>query len=292
MSHTSWMVRTSARLYRRLFVLYPRSFQQDCADDMAQVFTDLAREAHQHEGAIGVLRVWGPALTDLVMTVLAERRADMTSKTWQQLGGLCLMIGSVLGGLVFVIHRMIGFAVFMGVYGDVWLAVAALLFIPGIIALHLHLSGSGYRWRWLGTILAVSGVLLLALGQLAFGIHLGGTVTSCGHQCISIDYPSTLLGEPLYAKLQSYGTWFAVVGLGILSVIALLSRPRGWRTGLPGALVVGYVMFMSLPSNAPTLFPGLPLLLLWVVAAFLLGRDLWRQAAPTIDAPVSLAEAG
>jgi len=275
MSQVPWMVRTSVCLYRRLFVLYPRAFQQECADDMAQVFTDLARDAHRHAGALGVLGVWGPALTDLVMT-----------------GGLCLMIGSSLGGLVFIIHRMLGFAVFMGVQGDVWLAVAAFLFIPGIIALHLHLAESGSGWRWLGTVLAVFGVLLLALGQLAFGIHLGGTVTSCGHQCISIDYPSSFLGEPLYAKLQSYGTWFAVVGLGLVSVIALLRRPFSWRTGLLGALVVGYLAFMSLPSNAPAVFPGVQLLLLWVVAAFVLGRDLWKEAAPGTGSSVPMTAAG
>jgi hypothetical protein len=291
MSHVPWMARASASLYRRLFVLYPRTFRQECADDMAQVFLDLAREAHQRDGAVGVLVVWRRALGDLVMTVLAERSAHVVGRTWKQLGGLCLMIGSVLGGLVFIIHRMAGFAIFMGVQGDVWLAVAALLFIPGILALHRQLAASGREWRWPGTVLAASGVLLLALGQLAFAMHLGGTLTSCGNHCSSIEYSQSFLGDPLYSQLQSYGTWCAVVGLGILSVISLLRRPFSWRTGLPGALVVGYVAFMSLPSNAPAVFPEVQLLLLWVIAAFLLGRDLWTEAAPGAESPLPMPEA-
>jgi hypothetical protein len=294
MSHRQvpWIVHTSAAFYRRLLVLYPRSFRQECAADMAQVFRDCACEAHQRNGAAGVLTVWSRALTDLAVTVLAERSAQMSKSTVTQLGGLCLMIGSVLGGIVVIINRMIGFAVFLGVLGDVWLAVAAVLFIPGIIALHLHLAGSGGGWRWLGTVLAVSGVLSLALGQFAFGIHLGGTVQSCGYQCISFDYPHSFLSERLYSLLQFYGTWFAVVGLGTLSVIALLSRSASRRTVLPAALVVGYVTFTSLPPNAPALVPGTPLLLLWVVAAFLLGRDLWKEAAAGTSSALGMGEAG
>jgi hypothetical protein len=54
-----WMVRASTSLYRRLFVLYPRAFQRDCAEDMAQVFTDLARDAHRRAGIAGLFAVWG-----------------------------------------------------------------------------------------------------------------------------------------------------------------------------------------------------------------------------------------
>ena len=81
--------------------------------------------------------------------------------------------------------------------GEVWLAIAAVLFIPGIIALHLQLTAGedGLRqgWPWLGTlgtpgiVLAVVGVLLLALGQLGFALHLGGTVISCGHHCLNVE---------------------------------------------------------------------------------------------------------
>jgi hypothetical protein len=286
------MVRASASLYRRLFVLYPRAFQRDCADDMAQAFTDLARDAHRRAGMAGLFAVWGHALADLLMTALAERSTQMDVATWQRLGGLSLMVGSCLGGAVYVIHSLVGFAFFLGVLGDVWLAVAALLFIPGIIALHVRFAASGGGWRWLGTGSAVVGVLLLALGQLAFALHLGGTLTSCGHHCISINYPSgSILGEHVYAVAQRLGMWLAVLGLSILSVIALLRRPFNWRMGLPGALVVSYVAFMSLPSNATANIPAALLLVQWVAAAFLLGRDLWNDAAPGASAPLLATEA-
>jgi hypothetical protein len=287
------MVRASASVYRRLFILYPRAFQQDCADDMAQVFTDLARDAHRRVGAAGVFAVWGHALADLLVTALAERGTQMDGATWQRLGGLSLMVGSCLGGAVYVIHSLVGFAFFLGVLGDVWLAVAAFLFIPGILALHRRYAASGGGWRWLGTALAVVGVLMLALGQLGFALHLGGTFTSCGHHCISINYPSgSIVGDHLYAVSQRLGTWFAVLGLSVMSVIALLRRPFNWRMGLPAVLVVSFVAFMSLPSNATANFPAALLLVQWVGAAFLLGRDLWHDAALGGNARASVTVAG
>jgi hypothetical protein len=107
-----------------------------------------------------------------------------------------------------------------------------------------------------------------------------------------VEYAGSVLSERAYAQMQSFGTWGAVVGMGIVSVITLLSRPVSWRAGLPGALVVGYVAFMSLPSNAPAIFPEIELLLLWVVAAFLLGRDLWNEAASGTRSPLATTEAG
>jgi hypothetical protein len=101
-----------------------------------------------------------------------------------------------------------------------------------------------------------------------------------------------LLDERFSALAQVYGTCLAVVGLGVLSVIALLGSPLSRRTALPGALVVGYTAFMSLPANAPALFPAVELLLVWVGAAFLLGRELWREAAPEISAALPLTEVG
>jgi hypothetical protein len=288
-----WLVRASAALYRRLFVLYPPAFRRDCAAEMAQVFTDLAHEAHRRAGAVGVFALWGRALTDLVVTALAERSALMSNRTAQRLGGLCLMIGGAVGGLALIVRQMIGFAILFGVPGEVWLSVAALLFIPGIIALHLWLAGSGGGWRWLGTVLAVGGVLALALGQLAFALHLGGALTSCGAQCGAIAYPAgSVLDGRLYAVMRWYGTGVAVVGLGALSVLALVRRPLSRRAALPAALTAGYVAFMSLPGNAPAIFPGVELLLLWVGAAFLLGRALWTEAGSATGSLLPMTDAG
>lgn len=154
-------------------------------------------------------------------------------------------------------------------------------------------SWSGGGWRWLGTVLAVGGVLSLTLAQLAFALHLGGTLTSCGSQCGGIAYPAgSFLGGRLYAMMQWYGTGLAVVGLGILSVIALVRRPVSRRTALPAALAAGYVAFMSLPRNAPAILPGLELLLLWVGAAFLLGRALWKEADSATGSLLPMTEAG
>jgi hypothetical protein len=95
--HTPWTVRSSAILYRRLLLLYPRAFRQQFAADLAQVFMDVTGEAYQRDGAMGVLGAWGRALPDLAATVLAERSVQMGDSTLMQLGGLCLMLGSSLG---------------------------------------------------------------------------------------------------------------------------------------------------------------------------------------------------
>ncbi|HKB48238.1 MAG TPA: hypothetical protein VKC57_11115, partial [Ktedonobacterales bacterium] len=135
------------------------------------------------------------------------------------------------------------------------------------------------------------GVLSLALAQLAFALHLGGTLTSCGSQCGGIAYPAgSFLGGRLYAMMQWYGTGLAVVGLGILSVIALVRRPLSRRTALPAALAAGYVAFMSLPGNAPAILPGLELLLLWVGAAFVSIAD--RDKAEALPILAALGAAG
>jgi hypothetical protein len=183
---------------------------------------------------------------------------------------------------------MVGFDVFIGVQGEVWLAIAAVLFIPGIIALQLQLaaseSGSRQGWPWLGTpgtpgiVLAVVGVLTLELGQLGSALHLGGTVISCGHHCLNVEYSGSVLSERVYAHMQAFGTWGAIVGMGIVSVITLLSRPFSWRA--------------RLPSHTPAIFPEIELLLQWVVAAFLLGRDLWNEAASGTRSPLATKEAG
>jgi hypothetical protein len=136
--------------------------------------------------------------------------------------------------------------------------------------------------------------VLLALAQLAFALHLGGILTSCGSQCGTITYPAgSFLNGRLYFMMQWYGTGLAVAGLAILSVITLVRRPLSQRTALPAALVAGYVAFMSLPGNAPAVLPGMELLLLWVGAAFLLGRSLWndKDADSTPDSLHPVTEA-
>lgn len=57
--------RGQLRLYRALLVLYPQSFRRDYGDAMAQLHTDLLREA----GA----KVWRRAVVDLCTSVITQR---------------------------------------------------------------------------------------------------------------------------------------------------------------------------------------------------------------------------
>lgn len=62
----------SYRLYRLLLRCYPPCFRSVYAQEMARTFRDSYREAMQHHGRGGVLRLWGVVLYDLGVSLFIE----------------------------------------------------------------------------------------------------------------------------------------------------------------------------------------------------------------------------
>jgi serine/threonine protein phosphatase PrpC len=76
----------STRIYRMLLVLYPHQFRNMFQEEMAQTFRDCYREAVQQGSVMGLTRLWGTVLADLVVTAVAERCRALISWFKQLLG--------------------------------------------------------------------------------------------------------------------------------------------------------------------------------------------------------------
>ena len=68
-----------ARFYRRLLRLYPATFRDDFADEMAVLFDDQLRDGRASGRPLATARLWARTLADLLLTApgqhLRERRA-------------------------------------------------------------------------------------------------------------------------------------------------------------------------------------------------------------------------
>jgi hypothetical protein len=76
MSSTPWLRAASDRLYCALLLAYPRSFRQRFGPEMAQVFRDCVRDAHQKGN---LLELWARTLGDLLATAPTEHVAALQS---------------------------------------------------------------------------------------------------------------------------------------------------------------------------------------------------------------------
>ena len=65
----------SDRVYRILLAAYPLEFRRRYSPEMAQVFRTCCRQAYNHSGAPGVMRLWLPALWDWAWSAAGERIA-------------------------------------------------------------------------------------------------------------------------------------------------------------------------------------------------------------------------
>ncbi|MBZ0282347.1 MAG: type II secretion system F family protein [Anaerolineae bacterium] len=61
------------RAYRLLLGAYPLDFRREYADDVAQLFRDVCRDAAERGGSLAVLRLWPLALWDVATNALQER---------------------------------------------------------------------------------------------------------------------------------------------------------------------------------------------------------------------------
>ena len=66
-------------LYRRLLVLYPRSFHQEYGDAVVQLFADLVRAAHGPGRRLGLARLWIGTGVDLLTSSTRQRIEEAMS---------------------------------------------------------------------------------------------------------------------------------------------------------------------------------------------------------------------
>jgi hypothetical protein len=67
-----WIIALSEHLYRWLLGIGPREFRSEFGPSMIQVFRQCCRDAYQQRGTGGVLSLWLPSYSELVMGMLAE----------------------------------------------------------------------------------------------------------------------------------------------------------------------------------------------------------------------------
>ena len=72
--HTPLLAQT-LWLHSRLLTLHPAAFRRDYGDSIQQVFRQTCLDAARSHGAAGILRLWLPALGDLLAGALAEHAA-------------------------------------------------------------------------------------------------------------------------------------------------------------------------------------------------------------------------
>ena len=110
--------RWTLRAYRALLRLYPRSFRRAYGNEAERVVADLLRD---RRGALGLPRLWGRVLLDLLATATRERGAQMKTFDW-----LLLVAGVVLGVTVALVDVSPGWDDTGVSAGALFLAAAAL----------------------------------------------------------------------------------------------------------------------------------------------------------------------
>ena len=126
MSEIPPSVRVSARIYRLLLLLYPRSFRRDFGAEMMKLFEDIAGNAVDHRGSIGLFLTWYDTLLDTASSASRERFAEaqhavcrieqrVLDLRWQTALLISLFIGIVLTPADLASMLVLGIPLF-GVY--------------------------------------------------------------------------------------------------------------------------------------------------------------------------------
>lgn len=76
MSRVPLSIRVSVRIYRLLLWLYPRSFRRQYGSEMSRLFEEIAGEAVECRGGMGLALVWFRILLDTASAVPRERVAE------------------------------------------------------------------------------------------------------------------------------------------------------------------------------------------------------------------------
>jgi len=172
-------VSISTKLYQALLGVYPTGFRQEYGSQMAQVFTDRARDQHQKLGASGLLAWWGRTMFDTLQTAVeqhSQRGVDMSKQSFIKISGWSMALGSLVlfMGLLaslrpeYITYNMSSYAV------DRYLNVLDTpLIIIGILMISLGLLGYLSRFS---QVVGGAGRAFLVLGALCGVLSSAGAV--------------------------------------------------------------------------------------------------------------------
>jgi hypothetical protein len=209
-------VSLSIRAYRLLILIYPLEHRREYGPWMIQLFRDLARDADQRNGIMGVLQLWIRTLWDVVITVPAEHHRSgslhwinqpVTPLPWAQVGlavlpglfalrtswmrsahglmplaglGLCVLLGIV--GVIRERRLPVWGLTTLGVFASLLVAKGFLFFGPiGFVAVMICLSR--YRrhvprgtWMLLGLMVLILGARCASWPVYLTILHTTATV--------------------------------------------------------------------------------------------------------------------
>jgi hypothetical protein len=268
------LIAISSAIYCALLALYPLAFRREFGNEMAQVFRTALRREWRARGAAGVVSLWMPMVSDLIVTALRERLAQerqeipMSRLAFIRAAGAVTILGGALYLLVSLSHPM-GLA-----RAVVPLSVACLLI--GVIGLHACLWGREGWLGWLGAALAATGLALGVAGMTSSALQ-------CANGCRSVVGASANIASQLLNTGEHAGLVFIGAGMLLWGVVALRTLALGRWSILP--LVIGLIGMAGIVFLNPSAFSafessGAPLV--FAVCWILLGYALLTRHA---DAP-------
>ncbi len=282
------MITASFGLYRFLLIICPPTFRRDYGDEMATLFRDCCRDAWTRDGLLALPSVWGRALVDLAITAASEHMkegAHISRPVFIRAGGLAGLIAGAWYALLLVAilasTATTNFNIYSGTFVATWVSsnilaatvpAAWILYVPGLLGLHLYLAQHAGRLGWLVWVAAIVtcvGAVLLFFGPLL----------------LQISTPTTW-PVAFYFRYYLYGAHYGLTGHVVLGVGLLGTGWTALRTHAverPGwiSLVAGILALVD--AIAVTTTTGLFRGLWWAVGSIFLGRRLWsrqRSAMP------------
>ena len=205
----------SARIYRMLLWAYPASFRRQYADEMADVFRDMAEAAVERRGTAGLIALWLGVVPDVVFTVVAQQLAETERRVamWQEFWGWAHVSAALTAALILAA---------LATPADPASMLMAAVPICGVYLAALVSKRLGPRGR-----------------SLAIGIGVLHAVL-----WVSVMwFPATLLAGVHLALLSATDAFLVFVALAVLpwvttaafvGTVALISRGRGGAGGSDG----------------------------------------------------------
>lgn len=280
-SRTPWSVAATLHVYRMLLGLYPRAFRAAYGADVLQVFRQCCGDAYRERGAVGVVRLWLPAIVDLFVGAVADycclvveawRRNMATDRVrLSAITVFCAYIAFVLAGMGFQkmseyedfsvaakAHTLIGISFNVILFGS---AVALLAVLAGglplaFASLRYALSARRIDILLLFCVPVVAFGALIGYGAIALAVTRGET-----HHITPLDV-ATAIGLVavliLGAIASAVGVSLAVKRSQIGDNLLYFTRiPAVVTTLAMAAMCVATIIWgLSLRSDAPQLFNG------------------------------------
>ena len=80
-----WIIRLSLRLYRWFFSMGPASYRAECEEPTIQVFRQCCRDAYRQRGTLGVLLLWLPMFSEIILGMVAEH-VSLLRRAYERIG--------------------------------------------------------------------------------------------------------------------------------------------------------------------------------------------------------------